>query len=281
MFGIQLHHRPIIKGPTWPTRPHINRMMISLKSILASLALASSSFAEEKMSPFEAAEEGIKNAFPYIHIENTQPPANMYVTHCTAMIDGNLAGCEDASSEPFKLSCDDKSHTGVQTRSICETATITIDWESKEIKFQNDVGDIGSCTLDKDEAGGGCYVTNLGDEKGPNCKAVGSRFQYAVGLPESGISEAHSASLTIYKDGKEVGAIAPADDINTIGGEWVDVTSELPYVFEWKADFHFNYDYCYGKYADQTDLEGTPHHDVDAIVFGTHVNNYCEIPFYC
>jgi hypothetical protein len=249
------------------TLQSINKInMVSAKSILTTAALAAGVLAED---------------YPYIHIENTQPPANKYVTHCTAMIDGNLAGCADASSEPFDLSCDDGGHTGVHTRSICNTASITIDWETLEVKFKNDQGDIGSCTLDKGEAQGGCYVKNLGEEKGPNCKAVGSRHQYATAQGGGSQVESHSSSVAIYKDGKEIGGSSKDDALNVVQEKWVDITSELPYVFEWKASFHFNFDYCYGKYADQTDLEGTEHHDTDQVLFGSQSNNYCEIEFYC
>lgn len=240
--------------------------MVSFKTILSGAGLAVRVLAED---------------FPYIHIENTQPPANKYVTHCTAIIDGELAGCKDASSEPFKLSCDDDRHTGVETHSICNTAKITIDWDSLEIKFQNDHGDTGSCTLDKGKAQGGCYVKNLSKNKGPNCKAVGQRFQYAVAQGGGGLFESNSFSVVIYKDGKEIGSNDKEDKSNISQGKWIKIKSELPSEFEWKARFHSHFDYCYGKYGDQTDLKGTENRGVSEVLLGSQVEDYCSIDFYC
>lgn len=89
-----------------------------------------------------------------LHIENTNPPANKYITHCTLIVDGNLHGCVDASSEPFVKGCG--GNTGTATHTICNSAAVTIDWDTLKVTFDNNAGDHSECTLDTDQPGGEC-----------------------------------------------------------------------------------------------------------------------------
>ncbi|KAJ5184019.1 hypothetical protein N7492_001635 [Penicillium capsulatum] len=93
-----------------------------------------------------------------VHIENTQPPANKYVTHCTVQIDGAIYGCEDASSEPYPKGCGGNS--GSASRQICMSAAVTVDWDSDDVtvKFRNNEGDEASCKLGSADPGSSCEL---------------------------------------------------------------------------------------------------------------------------
>lgn len=92
-----------------------------------------------------------------VHIENTNPPANKYVTHCSLIFDGDVHGCNDASSEPFDKGCG--GNTGTATHTICDSAAVTINWDTLEVEFVNNAGDRAGCTLDTDQPGGECDMT--------------------------------------------------------------------------------------------------------------------------
>lgn len=61
-----------------------------------------------------------------VPIENTHTPANQYVINCTVQINGDIFGCQDASSNRLKHGCGDK---GEGTQQICNSAAITINWD--------------------------------------------------------------------------------------------------------------------------------------------------------
>lgn len=91
-----------------------------------------------------------------VHIENIHPPANKYVTHCTVQIDGDVFGCQDASSNGFKHGCGDNKVEG--TQQICNSAAVTVNWDTLLVTFNNNAGDTASCTLNKNFRGGECEM---------------------------------------------------------------------------------------------------------------------------
>ncbi|KAE8141712.1 hypothetical protein BDV38DRAFT_191083 [Aspergillus pseudotamarii] len=93
----------------------------------------------------------------YIYIKTTQPPANSYVTHCTVIIDEELFGCE-GSSNPFKKKCG--KNTGTETKEICETASVTVNWDTGDLQFKNDHGDHANCTLSTTNEWGECDTSD-------------------------------------------------------------------------------------------------------------------------
>ncbi|PYI05222.1 hypothetical protein BO78DRAFT_152240 [Aspergillus sclerotiicarbonarius CBS 121057] len=88
-----------------------------------------------------------------IYIKSTQPAANLYVTHCTVIIEDDLFGCQ-GSSEPFKKECG--SNEGIETKSICKTASVTVDWTTAQLTFTNDDGNTANCTLSSTSQDGHC-----------------------------------------------------------------------------------------------------------------------------
>ncbi|KAE8356295.1 hypothetical protein BDV28DRAFT_116916 [Aspergillus coremiiformis] len=94
----------------------------------------------------------------YIYIKSTQPPANSYVTHCTVIIDdGDLFGCQ-GSSKPFKKKCG--KNKGTETKTICDSASVTVNWETGDLQFKSANGDHANCTLDTTDPWGQCDTTD-------------------------------------------------------------------------------------------------------------------------
>ncbi|PWY74522.1 hypothetical protein BO94DRAFT_549652 [Aspergillus sclerotioniger CBS 115572] len=92
-----------------------------------------------------------------IYIKSTQPPANLYVTHCSVIIEDELFGCK-GSSEPFKRSCG--RNKGIETKSICKSATVTVDWTTAQLSFKNSDGNTANCTLNSTSSFGHCNTDN-------------------------------------------------------------------------------------------------------------------------
>ncbi|OJK04247.1 hypothetical protein ASPACDRAFT_75728 [Aspergillus aculeatus ATCC 16872] len=88
-----------------------------------------------------------------IKIRTTNPPANSYVSHCSVILEDELFGCK-GSSKPFKKSCG--RNTGVQTKSICGDASVTVDWYSAVLTFESADGRTANCTLSSTETEGHC-----------------------------------------------------------------------------------------------------------------------------
>ncbi|PYH39237.1 uncharacterized protein BO87DRAFT_372405 [Aspergillus neoniger CBS 115656] len=88
-----------------------------------------------------------------ISLRTTTPPANEYVTHCTVILDDEFFGCK-GSSKPFGKKCG--HNRGIQTKSICDTSSVTVDWSTAQVTFQDNNGHSANCTLSSTEEGGHC-----------------------------------------------------------------------------------------------------------------------------
>ncbi|KAJ5649587.1 uncharacterized protein N7484_003310 [Penicillium longicatenatum] len=88
----------------------------------------------------------------------------------------------------------------------------------------------------------------------------------------TGSSVIEHRSLVIYKNGNAVGYYKG----NPYGGEWIDIDSELPYVFVWAAkSTGAGPEACRGKYAAQTSLTGKVSGS------GLQKGSVCTIDFNC
>lgn len=87
-----------------------------------------------------------------VHIKNTSPRANVYVHHCSLVLDGELLGCSGSSS-PFDDQCGRNS--GTQTKKICDDLSVSVNWYTGEVKFDGSNGN-AKCTLSTTQDGGHC-----------------------------------------------------------------------------------------------------------------------------
>ncbi|RAL17470.1 uncharacterized protein BO97DRAFT_6834 [Aspergillus homomorphus CBS 101889] len=92
-----------------------------------------------------------------IKIKTTNPPANSYVSHCSVIVEDELFGCK-GSSKPFKKECG--KNQGVQTKSICGDASVTVDWYSAVLTFKSADGQTANCTLSSTKTEGHCDTSN-------------------------------------------------------------------------------------------------------------------------
>ncbi|GKZ40472.1 hypothetical protein AbraIFM66951_000236 [Aspergillus brasiliensis] len=92
-----------------------------------------------------------------ITLRTTTPPANEYVTHCTVILNDELFGCK-GSSKPFGKKCG--HNRGIETKSICDTSSVTVDWSTAQVTFQDNNGHSANCTLSSTEEGGHCNTDN-------------------------------------------------------------------------------------------------------------------------
>ncbi|PWY64263.1 hypothetical protein BO70DRAFT_303072 [Aspergillus heteromorphus CBS 117.55] len=92
-----------------------------------------------------------------LHIRTTDPPANNYVEHCTVILNDELFGCK-GSSKPFPNECG--QNYGVETKSICDTMSVTINWDTALVMFDDNKGNTANCTLSSVETEGHCNTDN-------------------------------------------------------------------------------------------------------------------------
>ncbi|PYH93235.1 hypothetical protein BO71DRAFT_5691 [Aspergillus ellipticus CBS 707.79] len=92
-----------------------------------------------------------------VHIRTTDPPANNYVMHCTLIINDSLFGCK-GSSKPFPNECG--QNYGIETKSICGTSSVTINWDTAEFEYNDNKGNTANCTLSGVETESHCNTNN-------------------------------------------------------------------------------------------------------------------------
>lgn len=94
-----------------------------------------------------------------IHIENTNPPANKYITHCSVVIDGTVFGCKDASAEPYPKGCGANKGNDKWVQ-ICGSASMKVEWDNPDVKvtFRNNEMQESSCNLKNDKPGSSCEM---------------------------------------------------------------------------------------------------------------------------
>ncbi|RJE20711.1 hypothetical protein PHISCL_06956 [Aspergillus sclerotialis] len=99
-----------------------------------------------------------------VHIENTSPPANVYVHHCTIILDDPILGCS-GSSPPLEEQCG-RNGAGTTTHQVCPGTDVSVNWHTGQLKVKK--GDqTAQCVLSDVKTGGHCNTDQPNEfEKG-------------------------------------------------------------------------------------------------------------------